>query len=780
MGDGNKHPCADCAACTLRQQPFVPSTLVDLPELVVVGEAPGADEAREGTPFVGQSGKLLRTLISKGGANSANCNYVNVVACRPPNNREPTPDEIKACLGRFKDDLTKADTTVPVLAVGKTSHKVIFGSSEGPQKMRGEWVTVDNRRVMPTWHPAYVLRKPSEVTSLLSDITKAINQKNGDTLLSAIEYSVHEFPGSFKVWAKELLNRDDLYYIVVDIETDQLQDYPTRDGVPADKVLCVAIATSESVAHVVLGDVLYEDEEARQLLQRIFDTKYIIAHNGKFDARFLWFQLGLKMKVNYDTMLAHYALDENKGTHGLKALASMYFGIPDYEEEHVQAYLRSRNDRYSKVPVHELVRYASYDVCVTYALYFETNKRLQKNDLYANPFMNTLMPASNALLEVEMYGIRVDTAMLEAWHEDLQEELLTIGEKVNALAKKDVNLNSPKQLAELLYDDLRMPQPVGKKIAPRSTNAEALAQMKGNHPIVELLRRNRRVAKIDSSYVTNLLEYADTEERVHASFMIHGTETGRLSARNPALQTIPRESDELGTMIRKAFVARDGCVLIIADYSQAELRVLAAMSGEPFLLKVYEEGRDLHTEAAVALFGPKYTKEQRVWCKMLNFSYAYGGNEFSFAEGTGMPIEAAREIVRKYDANMPVAKAWKAKQFETAKRKGYVESRFGRRRRFPLITRENVDDVRKASVNMPVQSGASDITLTALISLVNELKNAKVVLTVHDSILIECPENEAEEVARLVKSRMEDTGRLYFPSVAWKADVDIKKSWGDK
>lgn len=779
-----KHPCALCEKCTLRgaENIYVPSTLPETPAtLVVVGEAPGYDEAQQRRPFVGQSGKLLRAAINRAGGNHSEVAYLNTVSCRPPNNRTPTPDEVEACRPRLGDDLTKvALKDATLLVLGKTSHDALFGDDGRTMTaLRGTWMPQEGMKgALVTWHPAYVLRKPSEMESFLADISRAMNPPDvvGRPEMNIVILDTLE---DLTAWTDLMIHVVSPEILCFDIETEQLQWYD-KPGKRSDRILMLAIAWSPTEAAIITKHLLYEEPEAREVLNVIFNRFKTVGHNAKFDVVFLKSQIDIEAKADEDTMLMHYTLNELPGTHGLKMLAKTYLGLDDYEEDLVHKYLRSRNDNYGKVPFDKMAEYAAIDVGSTLRLYHIFKKQLMDKGMYEWPYKNLLMRASKCLAEVELNGCYVDVPYLLQWQQELDVEIEKIKAELNKLAGFELNPNSPAQLKKYLYGTLGLPAPAAtRKSAEGSTNAEALKALKGRHPAVDLLLKHRRMAKIKSSYVDNLITYADYQNRVHATFLIHGTETGRLSARDPALQTIPREStDDLGSRIRGCFTAPPGRVLAIADYSQAELRVLAAMSGEPFLLKVYDEGRDLHTEAARALFGENYTKEHRTWCKMLNFAYAYGGNENSFAMSAGMPIEQAKAIVHKYDANMPVARAWKQHMFKTAKEKGYIESPFGRRRRFPVITPLLLDEIRKASVNMPVQSAASDLTLLALCELVE--RGHKVVLAVHDSIIIECDEADAERVMNEMVEVMRLSGESKMPSVKWKSDGEIKKRWGGK
>ena len=239
--------------------------------------------------------------------------------------------------------------------------------------------------------------------------------------------------------------------------------------------------------------------------------------------------------------------------------------------------------------------------------------------------------------------------------------------------------------------------------------------------------------------------------------------------------TVPRASDPWGRVIRSSIVAKPGYVLCSCDFSQAELRTFGALSGETFLINAYANERDIHDEGALRMYGPEFTKEQRVKVKMFNFAYIYGGNEWSFAQDAGLPIEEARAFVREYDQMMPIGKQWKLEIYRQLLKQGYVETRFGRRRRFPLITDANTKDARKACVHFLVASTANDINLLAAADLVE--MGWPVILTVHDSIFCEVPEEDADKCLHDMEERMLWQACKWVPEVKWKVDPEILVRW---
>jgi len=281
---------------------------------------------------------------------------------------------------------------------------------------------------------------------------------------------------------------------------------------------------------------------------------------------------------------------------------------------------------------------------------------------------------------------------------------------------------------------------------------------------------------MNRSYLKNILKFAGNDGCVHPGALVHGTEVGRLSFRNPAIQTIPRPYEDVyGAIVRGSFAAPEGYKFVIADYSQAELRVAAVLSQDPFLLQVYRDGRDMHTEVAVGMYGEDWTHAQRVLTKMFNFSYIYGGSEFSFAQDAGLPINVARQFVTDYNEIMSGLAQFRRDQLAKARDDGFVVSPFGRKRRFPLITPTNLHEVRKASIHAPIAGSASDLTQLSLIRAVKY--GYHVVLTVHDSIGALAREEEAEETATMLRMIMIEVATEHFPEVPWEVDVDIRDRW---
>jgi len=780
-----KLPLALCHKCTLIACPMVPSFGPDDAKVILVGEAPGQEETVEKRPFVGISGKLLRSVVSVAGYDLDDAFLTNAVACRPPANRTPKAIEVKCCRPRLLDEIAKHTAAESVVAMGKVANKV-FNKNFQPAD-RGLWShdEVTAKYLMGTWHPSYVLRKPSSAVQFIPDIRKGFEGRK------AVE-RFHKPPEVIVISDLTHLRYElakATGFVAFDLETDNVIWYD-RPSKKADSIILMAVAWCDDYSIIIDDALLYDTPGIREELVMFCARKDLTfcAHNGKFDQLFLLSHLNIKTRLDFDTMLAHYILDENS-PHGLKLVAREQFGLFDYEKEIISKYLTTRNDSYSKIPFPELSLYASWDVIVTRALAIKFMDDLKRDDLYDMPFMNPMMAGSEMFVDAEYRGIQTDMSYLPRARDAMEKELDLL--EAEAFAYHDgLNMNAPGQVMTFMYDVLKIPVPTIDGVPWRSSARAAVNALVGKHPFVDLLIYYRRIGKLKSSYIENMLMYGDVNGKLHPTFWLHGTEMGRLSARNPAIQTIPRPGDKWietvgtrsgpltdGALIRGSICASPGNMLVVSDYSQAELRTAACLAHEPFLMSVYENDRDLHTEVAVAMYGPNFQKEERQRCKMFNFSYLYGGNEYSFAKDAGLDIRMAQKFVRDYNKVMPRLATYRVEQYNKMLQQGYVETLFKRRRRFVLITDRNKDDVRKACVHAPVAGTASDLTLISAIRVWRQ--GVPVIMTVHDSVIADVPVKQSVEVGAYVEETMRQVGSEYLPEVPWKSDTEIVTHWSE-
>jgi DNA polymerase I len=396
------------------------------------------------------------------------------------------------------------------------------------------------------------------------------------------------------------------------------------------------------------------------------------------------------------------------------------------------------------------------------------------------------LPLAAVLYRMEKNGVRIDTAVLDGLSRKFGGELDRLGEQIFALAGRRFNINSPKQLGEILFKDLGLPIPVkygkGKQISTAQDVLEGLAE---KHEVPRLVLEYRHLSKLKSTYVDSLPLLADADSRVHTTFQSAATATGRLSSINPNLQNIPIRT-ELGREIRAAFVAAPGTELLSADYSQIELRLLAHFSSDPLLLHAYQQNEDIHTLTASEVFGvPADTmdKETRNRAKAVNFGIVYGISPFGLAAQLGIAQSEARAYIERYFARYRGVKAFIDKTLEDTRREGAVRTMFGRVRPIPDITSRNPNArgfAERTAVNTPLQGTAADLIKLAMISLDRKLAERKLktrmVLQVHDELLFEVPADEKVEVEELVHTEMEGVVKLNVPLVA---DLGFGPNWRD-
>ena len=396
------------------------------------------------------------------------------------------------------------------------------------------------------------------------------------------------------------------------------------------------------------------------------------------------------------------------------------------------------------------------------------------------------LPLAPVLYRMEKNGVRIDTAILDGLSKRFAAELERVGEEIFSLAGRRFNINSPKQLGEVLFTHMGLPTPVvrgrGKAI---STAQDVLDQLAETNEVPRLVLEFRHLAKLKSNYVDSLPLLADAESRVHTTFQAAATSTGRLSSVNPNLQNIPIRT-ELGREIRAAFVAAPGTQLLSADYSQIELRLLAHFSSDPLLVRAYQQNEDIHTLTASEVFGvPADTidKETRNRAKAVNFGIVYGISPFGLAAQIGIPQAEARAYIDRYFARYQGVKAFIEKTLEGARREGSVRTMFGRVRPIPDIESRNPNQrgfAERTAVNTPLQGTAADLIKLAMIALDRKLAErrlkTKMVLQVHDELLFEVPRAEAEEIKELVCTEMEDVVQLNVPLVA---DLGFGPNWRD-
>ena len=501
-----------------------------------------------------------------------------------------------------------------------------------------------------------------------------------------------------------------------------------------------------------------------------------VSHNVKDLTRTL-LENGLRAEgFVFDTALAAYLLDATAGSYDLARLFVAYFN----EELPKALYLEP--DAFSLLgdAAAAEASFDSYAAAVD-ALYGALAERLAERG-QMDLLHEIEMPLCAVLAEMETAGCRVDAKALGAFGDLLARRSAELEQQIYAMAGEEFNINSPKQLGEILFGKLGLPH--GKKTKTGwSTNADVLEKLRYEAPIVGAVLEYRQYAKLKSTYADGLLKAMDPDGRVRTSFQMTVTATGRLSSTEPNLQNIPTRTD-LGSEIRRMFIPAEGCVLVDADYSQIELRLLAHMAGDEAMIAAFRSGGDFHAETAAKVFHvapDQVTHEMRRQAKAVNFGIVYGISAFSLSQDIGVSVAEAKAYMEAYFATFPGVRTYMDAIVERAREQGYVETLFHRRRDLPELKSSNFNlrsFGERVALNMPIQGTAADIMKLAMVAvrkrLRQELPEARLVLQVHDELIVECPEAQAETAAALLKEEMENVVSL---SVPLTADAHWGRNW---
>ena len=472
----------------------------------------------------------------------------------------------------------------------------------------------------------------------------------------------------------------------------------------------------------------------------------------------------------FDTALAAYDLDATQGSYELDRVVLQQLGFEIGRADPAQV-----GEAAARVCA-RLAEASAID-----ALYDVLPEKLRKNGM-EKLYYEIELPLCRVLAEMEVAGVKADQMALISLGSMLQSRIETAQQTIFGFAGREFNINSTKQLGELLFDELKLP--AGKKTkSGYSTNADVLEKLKGKHPIIEAILDYRAMTKLKSTYADGLVKQIADDGRIHTTFQNMVTATGRLSSTDPNLQNIPVRT-ELGSEIRRMFVPDDGCVFVDADYSQIELRVLAHIADDKTMQEAFRSGFDIHTATAAQVFGvapEQVTPLMRRHAKAVNFGIVYGISEFSLSEDIGVSRKEARQYIDNYLAHYAGVKAYMHDIVEQAKKDGYVTTLFGRRRDLPELKSSNFN-IRsfgeRVALNTPIQGTAADIIKLAMLRVDAALRKkkltARLVLQVHDELIVECPLKEAEQVKQIVTAEMEHVVQLHVPLLA---DANAGASW---
>jgi DNA polymerase-1 len=584
---------------------------------------------------------------------------------------------------------------------------------------------------------------------------------------STIEHNDHLYqfvdnPKAQKILVQNLLKQK---VVCFDTETTSLNELEAElvgMSFSYKKGLAYYIPLSENQ-----GEVLQTLEIFRPFFEK--EDLLKIAHNLKFDYKILK-QYDITVKgAMFDTMIAHYLLNPD-GRHGMDYLSEVYLNYKPVSIETIIGKKGKNQGTFRDADLRTQTDYAAEDADITFQLYELFAPQLKKENL-EDLFFNIEMPLMEVLAKMELAGISLDEKWLAQESIDLENDLRQLESKIFEFSGEEFNMNSPKQLGEVLFEKMQL-DPKAKKT---KTGQYATSE--------DVLQKYRTYQKLKSTYVDALPSQIDRDERVHTNFSQTTAATGRLASVNPNLQNIPIRTLR-GQQIRGAFVSAEGKKIISADYSQIELRLIAEISGEENMIKAFQNGEDIHASTAAKLFKiplEEVSKTQRSQAKTVNFGIIYGQGAFALAEQTGLSRTEAKQMIEAYFETYPKLKEYMAEQVSKARQLGYVETILGRKRHLKDINSNNFvvrGHAERNAVNAPVQGSAADVVKMAMIKIQKELEKekleTKMLLQVHDELIFESPINEVEVASNIIKIEMENAIETQVPLLV---EVGVGNNW---
>lgn len=822
-----KAPHALCHECPLASAECVKTKFPKrLPAKgAIVSRSPGKPEVIAGEPFASQygSGKILDFLFKMNGVERDEVLLTNTVLCVAPEGQIP-PEAIKACAPRLAAELDGIPT---IVAGGREAVGVLLGRGS-IDRYRGYRHQKNGSVVVATYNPAVVLHDDSKFPDLKRDFQRAFNPLPDPTFP---EIEVIEDVSTARAYLRSLLGGSNRT-IAADIET--------RGGISKKATLISVQFSTDGLRSVVVGERegLWEDPDFIQgSLRPLLESRdhHFVWHGGKFDTKVFRGRYGIRARVDHDTMLLSYALDERSGTdervgvHGLDYLLMDTFGWPYYSSPSVE--------RAKKTGVvedyDEFYRYAGMDVGGTYQLFQHQWPRAEADDVVA-PYRRLLLRGNAFLTQVELDGMIYDKERAADIHEfEVEPELRElVGEMQRLADNRILNPASPKQMAALLYDEwgiqhvMQRRKPSANMSKPERSvddsarkeilegrfrfRGDTVHERSGNliktvpapdaeerrtfyQDFVERYDRFQKLTKQSGTYLVGLIVRAEEDEdsRIYTQLNLHGTNSGRLSSSRPNLQNITRTKEGLPD-IRSLFVSSPGRQVVQADFSQAELRCIAQFSGDSELTRIYTQDLSLHKETATRFYGPDYTYEQYSTCKNVNFGVFYRQSAETFQEKHGIPKSQAEPYIEWVWKTFTGVRDWEYEVEKEIHKKHVLVSPFGRKRRFHLLTRENLQAAYREGINFYPQSTASDLTLCAGIRLFGTIEDgdwipgevdparASCGITVHDSIVADVDEDYVDEYSKICEQVMSS---IAHDELGWtlpfKAELGVGPTWGE-
>lgn len=793
--------CSNCSAKALPRYTWEILQPSERPrDLMVIGESPTVLEVRSGAVMSGQGGAILKETLEKVGLQSdpEHVYYTTAIKCAVPKgkNRKIAKDCSANCHTHLVREICEVKPRL-ILVCGATAMATLLARDNikiteeygRPRQMTFRFADVVHIcNVLPIMNPGVLLHKPGDYKPFLAMMQLAATCVSGQDLVDTGEthYEVCDTQEKCRELYKQMV-RDKaagkFEVAAYDIETTGL-DYRTAE------FLVLGICYEKNRAYIIPREM---QEHVRAFVE---DAPWRTCwHHGKYDKKVLW-RRGLgEVRIDEDTIYMHYALDETS-QHDLGYLTKVFLNAAPYKYKMNQNWKAVSLETYPQF-FKALCERVAVDADYTMQLYHVLRKELAKESSLEKVYRELLIPAANFLSRVEQNGVLVDanylknldiryTDLLEQIRQQIQElaapfwdaEAYQVGSGAKS-APDCFNPGSPQQMAWMVFDRLKLRPRIKKG---RSTDKAILRSIPNPPPLVQKVLEYRNVQKEHSTYVLGLLEARDNDGRVRTTFNLHVTATGRLSSKEPNIQNQP-SANGVGN-IRRCFVAAPGHILAEIDYAGAELRWLGVLSGDKTLGEIFRTGRNLHDETAKMLFGEHYNKAQKLRAKALNFGIMYGRRAQSIAEEHNIPVAEAQEMMDNWFKVYPGAAEYLRWCDNQVIQGNFMESRFGRRRRFGLVSPMTLDALQNEARNFPIQSASSDLLLTVAKECEVPLARwgVKIINLIHDSMLLEIPADPkiitaAGQYCALKMSTA--PASMFGIDVPFKSDFEIGKNWGE-
>lgn len=759
--------CTDCGLCETAKHVCLVGEGNPKADILFVGEAPGADEDDRGRPFVGDAGRLLTNVLAEYKISRRDVYITNAVKCRPPANRKPHVKEIRNCKQYLMAEIKSVKPKL-IVGLGRTAMESLldektFTLNSGRGKIfYSPLAEAKGIPIICTYHPAAVKRDNSLITSVFQDF---------QFILSVLENGVPKR----KKCIYKLGVADVEEFVAFDLETTGLNPY-----VPGSRIIACGTSVKRYTGYCTskLGKVA-----------GILSNKSIlkIGHNIKFDIKWWWLHGGEFDGKIYDTLVAEHLLDENTPSLGLKELAAQYTDMGPYSAE-LEKTLKEVGGM-ENVPFSILSKYCAQDVDATLRLRKRQIPRLIEEGLM--PLMYLTMAGEMVMARAEYLGVKVDQFKHRKLEKIYRKRLIKLKQELSDLSNGELeNPRSTPQIIKVITKQLKLPIIRRTKTNKPSVNVLSLNELSDadTSGFIKLLLKYRNLRGDYSKYLTLKKTLWEPDGKIHCNFNIAGADTGRYTCTNPNLQQVPKKAK---SPIKSLFISRyrHGRIVNI-DYDQGELRILAQESRDKELIRAFKEKLDIHRLTASKLFAAPYdiiTDEERFAAKTINFGIMYGMGIDKLATTTGMSEKEASKFMRDYKAAYIGVKHYIQEKENQILEQGYVTNLFGRRRRINIVDINNIKEVRRAqrqAVNSPIQGGLHDLNVLSMVALSNKLKQltlkSAIILAVHDSVVLDCPKEETDEVCEVARNIFEnpDTSLFNFEFIIpMTCSIGVGENW---